>query len=222
MDVQPFSYLSYDVPEGYACAKCGANNVKLWRGYCSLPIDLVCVNCACEEEGIDPSSVDKNGSRRRKESPFETTYQIGIGVPAIPDEDGIGYWGLTSIPSKGIEWWIRLSTHAGDLALLNVIGKFPSEIKKNFVDNLQKLLLSKHVPSTIIVDIVKSSIVTSLLEAIDEVQHYRLMTSPHTCIEVGSDVRFRVDTTMAIKKVKDQYLNVFRFLLHPVVPGTCA
>ena len=34
--------------------------------------------------------------------------QIGWLVPAIPDEECETYWGYTSVPQPGCEWWYRL------------------------------------------------------------------------------------------------------------------
>ena len=43
-------------------------------------------------------------------SEYGRTCQIGWYVPAIPDEEGLGYWGYTSVPQEGIDWWQALPT----------------------------------------------------------------------------------------------------------------
>jgi hypothetical protein len=40
----------------------------------------------------------------------ERSDQIGWYVPAIPDMEGVGYWGYTSVPQAGIDWWRKLPT----------------------------------------------------------------------------------------------------------------
>ena len=39
--------------------------------------------------------------------------QIGNLVPAIPTEDGETFWGYSSVPQDGCEWWYRLPYAAG-------------------------------------------------------------------------------------------------------------
>lgn len=34
--------------------------------------------------------------------------QIGWDVPAIPDEENVSYWGYSSVPQEGVEWWKAL------------------------------------------------------------------------------------------------------------------
>ena len=38
------------------------------------------------------------------------TNQIGWRVPAVPTEDGETYWGYTSVPQPGCDWWSNLPT----------------------------------------------------------------------------------------------------------------
>jgi hypothetical protein len=38
----------------------------------------------------------------------EKTDQIGWRVPAVPTEEGDTYWGYTSVPDPGVEWWQNL------------------------------------------------------------------------------------------------------------------
>lgn len=39
---------------------------------------------------------------------FRSTDSIGFRLPAIPDEEGVGYWGYSSVPQVGVNWWKRL------------------------------------------------------------------------------------------------------------------
>lgn len=83
------------VPEKYRCGKCGVTNVKLWRLYNSIPVELLCAKCVQKAEGkqIDPQQTDN----------------IGGHVAAIPCEEGCGaYWGYTSVPPDACNWWYNL------------------------------------------------------------------------------------------------------------------
>lgn len=51
--------------------------------------------------------VDDEGKR---ESDCGRTDQIGLFVPAVPLEDGRGYWGYSSVPTEGCQWWKNLPT----------------------------------------------------------------------------------------------------------------
>ncbi len=55
------------------------------------------------KEGPPPNAIE-TGSKR------ERTDQIGWRVPAVPTEENDTYWGYTSVPTPGVEWWCRLPT----------------------------------------------------------------------------------------------------------------
>ncbi len=40
----------------------------------------------------------------------ERTEDIGWRVPAVPTEENDNYWGCTSVPQAGWDWWVRLPT----------------------------------------------------------------------------------------------------------------
>jgi hypothetical protein len=42
--------------------------------------------------------------------------QIGWLIPAVPTEEGDSFWGYTSVPQPGCEWWYRLSYRLPDQA----------------------------------------------------------------------------------------------------------
>ena len=91
--VKPFNYAMVGVPDGYICGRCNIDGVKLWREYNAF-LDhqqLLCGDCASKDQDrpVDISDSD----------------QIGWMVPAIPTEDGKTYWGYTSVPQDGCDWW---------------------------------------------------------------------------------------------------------------------
>jgi len=90
MDVGDFSYDLNTAPPGYRCGKCDLRGVKLWRESHSSHVDLRCAACAGATDDLADSD------------------QIGCHVPAVPDEDGKSWWGYTSVPQAGCEWWARL------------------------------------------------------------------------------------------------------------------
>lgn len=99
-------YSEPDTPPEYKCA-CGASGCKLWREYQTFSPKLICATCAANECGEDISDINADGMRN---SEFGRTDQIGQYVPAVPDEEGVGYWGYTSIPESGCSWWCNLPT----------------------------------------------------------------------------------------------------------------
>jgi len=78
------------------CEDCGATGCKLWREYQTCSPSLLCANCVEERTG-------------RKLDP-EHLCSIEWWVAAIPDEEGNGYWGYTSVPEVGVRWWNQLPT----------------------------------------------------------------------------------------------------------------
>jgi hypothetical protein len=60
---------------------------------------------------VDISEIDDDGK-----IPFEKRWRtdsIGWYVPAVPDEEGVGYWGYGSVPPEGVAWWRGLPTLLG-------------------------------------------------------------------------------------------------------------
>lgn len=112
MPVSVCDYSKDAVPDGYICGKCNKSGCKLWRDYNSFDFNLMCADCAGEDEGKDVSDLDEKGRRLVKLHPSDThgerTDQIGWKVPAVPMEEVGGYWGYTSIPALGVAWWHRL------------------------------------------------------------------------------------------------------------------
>lgn len=223
MGVESFSYRSYEVPVGYTCSKCQTHGVKLWRVYQTMGIELCCAKCACEacDEDIDPKTIDDDGMRPRiKEyaQPGERTDQIGIWIPAVPDEEGDGFWGYTSVPDWGCEWWKSLPVLAERRAFLTL---FPSaEIKsQNSEDilfkSIQDLLLKENPPTSIMLDIGgdEKSIVNGMkilyrvMEKVKMKRKCEWMDEPSVVFDYS------------ISMIEKDNCTLVRFLIRPRQPG---
>lgn len=142
MNLGTVDYSSTVPPDGYRCTTCGAHGCKLWREYntCADYTELVCCDCAGKSQSEDVSDIDADGKRgarlftytrrQRREAarwglrgrrgarsiPRSAmaggTDQIGWRVPAVPTEEGDTYWGYTSVPEPGVQWWRLLPTRA--------------------------------------------------------------------------------------------------------------
>lgn len=100
------------VHETYRCTECGAHGCKLWRQYqtCADYIALMCCDCGGKNQKHDVSAIDDGGlTISVAKYPSDT---IGWLVPAIPTEEGDTFWGYTSVPQPGVDWWKRLPTRA--------------------------------------------------------------------------------------------------------------
>lgn len=113
--MKKIDYTSSDVPSDYKCSKCGAHGVKLWRPYNTFCPELLCAGCAVADAG------DENVEKLETMGPdgymdwfdkdghyMGPSCEINWNVPAIPDEEGLGYWGYTSVPDAGCLWWDSL------------------------------------------------------------------------------------------------------------------
>ena len=101
-------YSKKEPPVDYKCAECGATGCKLWREYQTVSPKLLCANCAAKDQKKDISDIDTEG--RRHNTAGGRTDQIGWYVPAVPVEEGDGFWGYTSVPQAGCDWWKDLPT----------------------------------------------------------------------------------------------------------------
>jgi hypothetical protein len=103
------NYASSVTPADYKCDGCGATGCKLWREYQTFAdyTKLLCADCAAKDEHEDISDIDADG---RHNGNFYRTDQIGWYIPAVPVEGENTYWGYTSIPQAGCDWWGRLPT----------------------------------------------------------------------------------------------------------------
>lgn len=90
--------------EAYQCGACRASSVKLWRQYQTFSPSLICAGCLEAQEGLGPHErFNPEGARRDRRGMI--TDQAGWFVPAVPDEEGQGFWGYTAVPEPGVRWW---------------------------------------------------------------------------------------------------------------------
>lgn len=110
MDFGTIDYSSTALPPGYHCHVCKRYGCKLWREYqtCADYTELACCDCAAKSQKKDVSDIDADG--RRGVEHGQRTDQIGWRIPAVPTEDGTTFWGYSSVPDAGCEWWRRLPT----------------------------------------------------------------------------------------------------------------
>ncbi len=103
MRIGKIDYGSTTPPRGYRCTVCDVHGVRLWRQYqtCASAIELMCCDCAALDQG-------KLGKDDRSHSLDDDGDQIGWMIPAVPTEEGDTYWGYTSVPQAGCDWWYAL------------------------------------------------------------------------------------------------------------------
>lgn len=98
-------YNKNKAPKDYKCSKCGKVGTKMWRQYNSFHIELLCVDDAMDNQGVF-YVFDKDGYYNDPQ--FGKCDQIKWLIPAVPDEECKAYWGYTSVPQAGVDWWRRL------------------------------------------------------------------------------------------------------------------
>lgn len=111
-------YLSNQVPDYYKCHTCNATNCKLWRdsGAVFMPVKLECVDCSIKSQSNPrvTSYFSKIAASVQvaEDGTYNDTHgrtdQIGWRAPAVPTEDNDSYWGYTSTPQAGVNWWVKL------------------------------------------------------------------------------------------------------------------
>lgn len=102
--MKPFRYADGNTPDGYACGKCGKDGVKLYRQYQTFMShqELFCLLCAIEDQGEQTE-----WSGKVVEDGHEP-HSIGWLVAAVPTEEADTFWGYSSVPQDGVEWWKQL------------------------------------------------------------------------------------------------------------------
>lgn len=102
MNIAPFKYADKIAPTGYVCAYCARAGCKLWREYQTFAnhTTLLCHDCSTYEQDHAVA-----GSETTPDSDA-----IGWRVPAILTEEGDTFWGYTSVPQDGVDWWRQLPT----------------------------------------------------------------------------------------------------------------
>lgn len=108
----PIDYSKPETPPSYRCGACGATNCKLWREYQTFlnHQTLRCADCAAKSQGKDISDIDEHGTHTLKDMGNMRSDQIGWYIPAVPIDSNDTFWGYTSVPPEGVEWWSRLPT----------------------------------------------------------------------------------------------------------------
>lgn len=110
-----FKYTDSKPPKKYKCSDCNAQGIKLWREYQTFTPKLYCLSCAIKRSGperkIDINTFRPDGQHELLEYSWgkgQFGDSIGWYVPAVPDEEGMGFWGYTSVPQTGCVWWALL------------------------------------------------------------------------------------------------------------------
>ncbi len=74
---------------------------------------LFCVHCASAFEGRGEALVSIINDVGEHTEPWcGSTRDIGPLVAAIPDEEGVGYWGDGAVPDAALRWWRKLPTRS--------------------------------------------------------------------------------------------------------------
>jgi len=107
----PVDYGKRRTPPNYVCHECFAASCKLWREHNTFLSHqrLLCARCAGEQAKVDISDINADGYLT-SELIGGKTDQIGFFLPAVPTIANDTYWGYTSVPGAGCEWWRRLPT----------------------------------------------------------------------------------------------------------------
>ena len=106
IEMSPCDYSSQSTPTGYLCGECKVTGVRLYREYNAFLSHqhLYCRACAIEE----------TGGLYYNNDPFfrsDSEHQIGCSrtlIAAVPTVEGDTFWGFTSVPQEGVDWWNRL------------------------------------------------------------------------------------------------------------------
>lgn len=102
------NYALKEVPENYACGICKKTGVKLWRKYASSDDSLICLSCIEKKLNLSLNA----GADGMFETKYGRTDQVDMHIPAVPTPDNRSYWGYTSVPDEGVNWWKLLETYA--------------------------------------------------------------------------------------------------------------
>ncbi len=105
---EPVDYSTITTPSSYVCGNCERSGVKLWRNTYAMStedVTLSCAECAGAEYDVDVSKMTNSGLL---ESEYGLTTNIGWRVAAVPTPENHGFWGATSTPVAGKNWWYFL------------------------------------------------------------------------------------------------------------------
>lgn len=105
----------------YRCDICGATGVKLWREYNTLSdyTDLLCFTHTMEAVRNSRGFSGSTDLLGRPYTPERS--MLWNRVAAVPDNFAVcmtepidSYWGYTSVPQDGVEWWNALPAESSD------------------------------------------------------------------------------------------------------------
>jgi len=71
----------------------------------------MCCDCSAKEQNRELVNMQENGKSDYIDSNGQVmcaTDSIGWRIPAVPTQEGDTYWGYSSVPQDGVEWWVRL------------------------------------------------------------------------------------------------------------------
>lgn len=118
------NYASNQIAKDYYCNTCKIKGVKLWREYQTFMNHqvLYCVDCALKNQNVPDGKVREDGkylcetikeikdiSTGEMIKNWEVwTDQIKWLVPAVPLENEDTFWGYSSVPQDGVDWWKKL------------------------------------------------------------------------------------------------------------------
>lgn len=103
----------------YICNNCEAAGVKLWRETNTLGcwVKPLCTSCV---KDIKSDEIEKSlRAYGSDDFSYPNSHHLGGLVPAVPTQegdtksskdayDGYMWWGFTSVPELGVEWWDNL------------------------------------------------------------------------------------------------------------------
>jgi hypothetical protein len=105
-------YAGGEAPPEYKCSACAAQGCKLWRQSNTFAdhLRLLCIDCGARDQDVVLEDVREDGTFRftKDRLDFHRLDQIWGLVPAVPCEDDDTYWGYSSVPEPGVQWWKRL------------------------------------------------------------------------------------------------------------------
>ena len=92
------------------CRKCEVTDVKLWRLYQSMNINLLCVDYAIKHYDEPIEIMCEDGTHQTKLGDhYRQTDSISWHIPAVSVENEPDtYWGYTSVPFRNVQLWSDL------------------------------------------------------------------------------------------------------------------
>lgn len=110
----------------YACHRCGAFDIKLWRQYSTFDITLTCLDCLSvmhlgTDYEFDIKAIHPDASHCYLPQVSDPTWgscgwEYGWWIPAVRVQDGeeVAYWGYTSVTPADWDLWLELPLRMED------------------------------------------------------------------------------------------------------------